>query len=90
MSWKDLVSQLVDKEILKTPDIIRAFNKIDRANFMTENTKKLAASDVAFPIGFGQTISQPATVAFMLEKLQPRAGNKILDIELFPSTSGRG
>ena len=32
------------------------------------------------PIGFGQTISQPWTVAFMLEKLQPAAGQKVLDI----------
>lgn len=34
----------------------------------------------AFPIGFGQTISQPMTVAFMLELLQPQKGQKILDI----------
>ena len=32
------------------------------------------------PIGHGQTISQPLTVAFMLELLQPEEGNKILDI----------
>lgn len=36
--------------------------------------------DEALPIGSGQTISQPFTVAFMLEKLQPKPGNKILDI----------
>ncbi|MBI2055360.1 MAG: protein-L-isoaspartate O-methyltransferase, partial [Candidatus Sungbacteria bacterium] len=34
----------------------------------------------ALPIGWGQTISQPLTVAFMLEELKPRLGGKVLDI----------
>jgi protein-L-isoaspartate(D-aspartate) O-methyltransferase len=80
MAWKNLVSKLVKARILKTPDIIRAFNKVDRANFMPEHIKQLGASDTALPIGFGQTISQPTTVAFMLERLHPQAGDKALDI----------
>lgn len=40
----------------------------------------MAELNEALPIGFGQTISQPLTVAFMLELLQPKAGEKILDI----------
>lgn len=80
MIWKDLVNQLVNKGILKTPDIIRAFNKVDRANFMPKDIRHLASTDVALPIGFGQTISQPTTVAFMLEKLQPQINNRVLDV----------
>jgi len=47
---------------------------------MAEDIKVLAEINEAMPIGFGQTISQPLTVAFMLEELQPEAGDKILDI----------
>ena len=39
-----------------------------------------AYEDSALPIGHGQTISQPYTVAFMLELLQPKRGDKVLDV----------
>jgi len=65
---------------LKTPEIIEAFLKIDRMDFVPEDERELAYLDDALPIGYGQTISQPYTVAFMLELLQPKAGQKILDI----------
>lgn len=42
--------------------------------------KNKAKINTALPIGYGQTISQPTTVAFMLELLQPEAGDKILDV----------
>ncbi len=47
---------------------------------MTEDMKDLADLNEALPIGYGQTISQPLTVAFMFELLQPRPGDKVLDI----------
>ena len=47
---------------------------------MPENMKDLAEVDEAMPIGQGQTISQPKVVAFMLELLEPKAGEKILDV----------
>lgn len=75
-----LVSDLVKKGWLKTPEIIRAFKDIKRKDFLTDGTKHLSELNGALPIGFGQTISQPLTVAFMLELLQPKAKDKILDI----------
>ena len=63
-----------------TRRIIEAFRAVHHANFMPDDIKHLAEQDLAFPIGYGQTISQPLTVAFMLEKLQPNAGDKVLDI----------
>lgn len=75
-----LVDSLIKGGWLKTPGIIKAFRKIKREDFLTEEMKDAAEIDEAFPIGFGQTISQPKTVAFMLEKLQPGTGDKILDI----------
>lgn len=65
---------------LKTPRIIQAFRKIKREDFLPEDIKHLAEYNGALPIGYGQTISQPSVVAFMLELLQPEPGEKILDI----------
>jgi len=75
-----LVNHLIDVGILKTPAIIDAFRNIDRAKFVTEDMKQWAYIDEALSIGAGQTISQPYTVAFMLELLEPKPGEKILDI----------
>ena len=65
---------------MKTPGIISAFEKIKRADFLPEEIKNLAGLDEALPIGYNQTISQPLVVAFMLELLCPKEGDKILDI----------
>ena len=77
---KQLIENLIRKEILKTPKIIDAFYKVDRMDFVLEESRYEAYSDRPLSIGFGQTISQPLTVAFMLELLQPQVGEKILDI----------
>lgn len=47
---------------------------------MPENLREKAYIDAPLPIGQEQTISQPLTVAFMMELLQPEPGDKILDI----------
>lgn len=75
-----LIDNLVKEGWLKTPRIIEAFQKIKRADFLPDNLKDSAELDEALSIGYGQTISQPLVVAFMLELLWPEAGNKILDI----------
>lgn len=77
---KKLISNLKSASALKTPAIIRAFEAVDRSKFVSESMKNSAYEDTPLPIGFAQTISQPYTVAFMLELLQPGPGNKILDI----------
>lgn len=75
-----LIQELMSFNALKTPNIIAAFRNIDRADFVLPEYKHEAYENYPLPIGFGQTISQPYTVAFMLELLQPDAGEKILDI----------
>jgi len=79
-SNNELVEYLISNGALKTLEIIRAFSKIDRKEFMDPKFKSRAYEDSAFPIGYGQTISQPTTVAFMIEILKPERGQKILDI----------
>jgi len=79
-SSEKLVKDLIDSGYLKTPQIIEAFQKIDRRDFVLERFKKDAYVNSPLPIGYGQTISQPQTVAFMLELLRPEKGNRIMDI----------
>ena len=65
---------------MKTESIVRAFEKIKREDFVLDEFKKEAEEDIALSIGYGQTISQPLTVVFMLELLDPKPGQKILDV----------
>ena len=77
---EELVIKLEEEGVLKSPLIKGAFLKVDRKNFLPEELKDRAYEDSALPIGEGQTISQPFTVAFMLELLEPRRGDKIMDV----------
>ncbi|MDP2650815.1 MAG: protein-L-isoaspartate(D-aspartate) O-methyltransferase [bacterium] len=76
----ELVDELIGGGYLKTPTLIEAFREVNRADFVPEKLKEDAYMNVPLPIGFDQTISQPLTVAFMLELLLPQPGEKILDI----------
>jgi len=80
MNRADLLNELIGEGYLTTPEIIDAFREIDRADFVPESERALAYENIALPIGYGSTISQPLTVAFMFEKLAPKTGDKVLDI----------
>ena len=76
----EMIKNLINLGYLKTPSIIETFKKIDRTDFVLPKYKNWTYENGPLPIGCGQTISQPLTVAFMLELLQPRTGDKILEI----------
>lgn len=76
----DLIQQLIDQGYLKTEKIIKAFKKIKRQDFVLKEMQHEAVVNYPLSIGYGQTISQPLTVAFMLELLCPKQGQRILDI----------
>ncbi len=57
-----------------------AFEAIPREHFLPEEMRGSTDLDVALPIGFGQTNSQPSTVARMLDWLDVEQGDKVLDI----------
>ena len=80
MSNESLIQELIRSGHLRTPRIIDALRKIDRKDFVIEEYKDKAYANHPLPIGFGQTISQPLTVAFMLEHLAPEPGERILEI----------
>jgi protein-L-isoaspartate(D-aspartate) O-methyltransferase len=75
-----LTNNLIRKGYLKNDLLIDAFSEISRAEFVPREFESEADADIALPIGYGQTISQPLTVATMLELLDPGRGQKILDI----------
>lgn len=61
-------------------EILNAFSKVKRENFVPERIKHNAYEDIALPIGNGQTISQPYTIAMMFSLLELKTGQKVLEI----------
>lgn len=75
-----LANDLIRKGYLKADLLIDAFFEISRVEFVPKELETEAEADIPLPIGYGQTISQPTTVAIMLELLGAERGNKILDV----------
>ena len=62
------------------PAILAAFQRVPRHRFLEPEAADRAYGDHPLPIGEGQTISQPYIVAFMLQTLQLRPGESVLEI----------
>lgn len=77
---QELVAHLKRRGVLESPAIVAAFEAVDRVYFIRPQTQGETYGDHPLSIGHGQTISQPYTVAFMLEKLQPQRDQRILDV----------
>ena len=76
---KKLVKELSSKGITNE-NILKAINNIPRHLFMDNAFIDFAYQDKAFPIGSGQTISQPYTVAFQTQLLEIKSNEKVLEI----------
>ena len=76
---KKLVELLRERGIADD-NVLRAIGKVPRHYFFDETFWKQAYKDIAFPIGDGQTISQPYTVAYQTELLHIKTGDKVLEI----------
>lgn len=74
-----LVKKLAEKGI-KDDRVLAAIGRVPRHFFFESALLEHAYQDKAFPIGEGQTISQPYTVAFQSEKLEIKPGDKVLEI----------
>jgi protein-L-isoaspartate(D-aspartate) O-methyltransferase len=70
----------LEKKGIKDPRVLAAIGKVPRHFFFENALLEHAYQDKAFPIGEGQTISQPYTVAFQTEKLEIKPGDKVLEI----------
>ena len=78
MNKEELIKKLGDMGIKE--EILKAIEKIDRKNFVLEKNLDEAYENHPLSIGYGQTISQPFTVAFMLQELELKKGDKVLEI----------
>lgn len=75
-----LVKSMVQRGVIESTELFNAFMKVKRELFFREENRQYAYVDSAFPIGYGQTISQPSTIAVMLELLQVKKGLKVLEV----------
>ncbi len=76
---RQLINLLRDKGITDER-VIEAINNIPRHWFLDSAFDKIAYEDRAFPIGEGQTISQPYTVAYQTQLLNIQRNDKVLEI----------
>lgn len=76
---KKLVDTLREKGITDE-NVLRAIDRVPRHLFLDSSFLEFAYQDKAFPIGSGQTISQPFTVAYQTQLLQVVPEDKILEI----------
>ena len=76
---QDLVDQISERGITDIY-VLKAIWEVERHLFVPEALLSHAYKDVALPIGYGQTISQPYTVAFMTQSLKVKPNSKILEI----------
>jgi protein-L-isoaspartate(D-aspartate) O-methyltransferase len=60
--------------------LLQAISNVEREKFVSPVMKQNAYKDIALPIGYGQTISQPYTIAVMTQALQIKKGDKVLEI----------
>ena len=76
---KQLIEHLASKGISDL-NVLNAMNKIPRHLFMDNAFVNFSYQDKAFPIGAGQTISQPYTVAFQSQLLEIKPYEKVLEV----------
>jgi len=76
---KKLVELLKSRGI-EDENVLKAIGKVPRHFFFDETFWNQAYKDIAFPIGDGQTISQPYTVAYQSELVHIKKGDKVLEI----------
>jgi len=76
---RELVENLKLKGI-SDESLLIALGKVEREKFVQSVMKPNAYKDIALPIGYGQTISQPYTIAIMTQALQVKKNDKVLEI----------
>jgi protein-L-isoaspartate(D-aspartate) O-methyltransferase len=71
---------LLKEKGIESADVLKAIEAVPRHLFLNSSFIERAYEDIAFPIGSGQTISRPHTVAFQTELLNLKKGEKVLEI----------
>src|SRR6187431_1402297 len=77
---KRMVARHVVARGIRDPLVLKAMETVAREAFLPRRLRNRAYADAPLPIGKGQTISQPYIVAFMVEALQLKGGEVVLEI----------
>ena len=77
---RNKLAELLEAKGIRDKKVLNAIRAVPRHLFMDSSFEDHAYQDKPFPIGEDQTISQPYTVAFQTELLEPKPGQKILEI----------
>jgi len=80
LTHKDLMEEIRRVNPGINTDIINAMSAVDRKLFIPPEWQRIAYSDEPLHIGFGQTCSQPSTVALMMHYLQLEKGMRVYEI----------
>lgn len=75
-----LVREQIEARGVRDPLVIKAIRAVPRELFVPNDLRNEAYENTPLPIGAGQTISQPYIVAFMIEAMTLRGGEKVLEI----------
>lgn len=74
------LAKLLKEKGIENAEVLKAIETVPRHLFLNSSFIERAYEDIAFPIGAGQTISRPHTVAFQSELLKLKRGEKVLEI----------
>ena len=77
---KEMVENAIYARGVRSELVLNAMRTVPREAFLPERLREFAYEDSPLPIEEGQTISQPYIVAFMIEALALRGGEKVLEI----------
>jgi protein-L-isoaspartate(D-aspartate) O-methyltransferase len=84
MSFARLRQRMVETQMenrgIRNSRVLAAMETVPREEFVPEHLRGRAYEDGPLPIGLGQTISQPLTVAFMAQALQLKGDERVLEI----------
>ena len=75
-----MVKEQLEKRGIRNPWILQAMLDIPRHLFVLPDDQEKAYEDRSLPIGGGQTISQPYIVASMIELIEPKTSNRVLEV----------
>jgi protein-L-isoaspartate(D-aspartate) O-methyltransferase len=77
---EEMVRYQVAARGVRSEPVLEAMRSVPREEFLPDNLREFAYEDSPLPIAAGQTISQPYIVAFMVEALNLRGGERVLEI----------
>ena len=77
---EELIERLSRWGYLTKPEIVEAFRKVPRHEFVPSNLHEYSYAYQPLPIGYGQTISAPSMIAIMMESLDLSPGQRVLEI----------